>query len=70
MLLFASYYDQIGLTLGEIWLLVLLVQWWWVLPSLAGAVSPRSPRGASALRSDQRRLTASRNPPVLQRGIG
>jgi len=25
MLLFASYYDQIGLTLGEIWLLVLLV---------------------------------------------
>jgi cytochrome b-561 len=25
MLLFASYYDQIGLTLGEIWLLVVLV---------------------------------------------
>ena len=23
MLLFASYYDQIGLTLGQIWLLVL-----------------------------------------------
>src|SRR5437868_5085985 len=31
MLLFASYYDQIGLTLGEIWLLVLLV------PVLVGA---------------------------------
>ena len=25
MLLFASYYDQIGLTLGQIWLLVLSV---------------------------------------------
>ena len=27
MLLFASYYDQIGLTLGQIWLLVLSVPW-------------------------------------------
>ena len=31
MLLFAAYYDQIGLTLGAIWLLVLLV------PVLVGA---------------------------------
>jgi hypothetical protein len=31
MLLFAAYYDQIGLTLGEIWLMVLL------FPVLVGA---------------------------------
>jgi hypothetical protein len=33
MLLFASYYDEVGLTLGQIWLLVVGI------PVIAGAVT-------------------------------
>ncbi len=52
MLLFASYYDQIGLTLGQIWLLVLslpvvvaaaIFSWSWVTRQRRGSVARFDP---------------------------
>jgi hypothetical protein len=52
MLLFASYYDQIGLTLGQIWLLVLsvplglgaaIIGWIWLTHRRPGAAARFDP---------------------------